>query len=271
VLFIAGRRDLPVTQAVAVVGSRRASDHGVNVARRLGRELAERGVTVVSGLARGIDGAAHAGALEAGGVTIAVIGCGLDQFYPPEHRALQQRIAAAGAVVSELPLGSKPLAGHFPRRNRIISGLCAGVVIVEASAKSGALITARMALEHGREVFAVPGPAGVNATAGSHRLLREGAKLVERVDDILEELAAQWPAAAAAGPAERASAGAASRPGMTADERQVLGAVAEVEPRHIDQVTALAGMAPSQVAGVLLNLELKGAVRRLDGQRFIRS
>jgi DNA processing protein len=271
VLYVAGRRELPVERAVAIVGSRRASDHGLRVARRLGSELAERGVTVVSGLARGIDGAAHAGALDAGGATVAVIGCGLDQAYPPEHRELQQRIAATGSVASELPLGTKPLPGHFPRRNRIISGLCAGVVIVEAGAMSGALITARLALEQGREVFAVPGAAGVPGTAGSHRLLRDGARLVERVDDILEELQAQWPEAAAGAPAARPSGRRGVRPGISPDEQQVLGAVVLESPRHIDEVTARVGMAPSQVAGLLLNLELKGAVRRLDGQRFIRT
>lgn len=271
VLFIAGRGGLPVERAIAVVGSRRASEHGLRVARRLGRELAERGITVVSGLARGIDGAAHAGALEGGGATIAVIGCGLDVHYPPEHAALQRQVAAAGAVVSELPLGTEPLPPHFPRRNRIISGLCAGVVIVEAGAISGALITARLALEQGREVFAVPGPAGLSSTAGSHRLLRDGARLVERVDDILEELAAQWPPAAVVTPRAESEERGTTRRVMSPDERQVLGAVATEQPRHIDEVTERVGMAPSQVAGVLLNLELQGAVRRLDGQRFIRT
>ena len=198
------------TACVAVVGARAASEAGLRMAQRLGFELAARGFVVVSGLARGIDGAAHRGALEAGGRTIAVLGCGIDVAYPPEHRGLADSIVERrGAVLSELPLGSAPLPENFPSRNRILSGLSLGVVIVEAAEKSGSLITARMALEQDRQVFAVPGSPLNGKTRGSNRLLREGAVLVECVEDVIEDLAPQMaPKASAA--AERAAA--ASQP-----------------------------------------------------------
>ncbi len=174
--------------AVAVVGMRDASHAGLENAQRLGFELAQAGVTVVSGLAREIDAAAHRGALKAGGRTIAVLGSGLMHIYPPEHLKLAEEIASHGAVMSEFPMESLPLKEHFPQRNRIISGLSLGVVVVEAAQRSGALITARFALEQGREVFAVPGRAGDSKTQGVHRLLRDGAGLVESANDILVEL-----------------------------------------------------------------------------------
>jgi DNA processing protein len=194
------------TACVAVVGARAASEAGLQMAQRLGFELAARGFVVVSGLARGIDGAAHGGALEASGRTIAVLGCGIDVAYPPEHRGLADSIVERrGAVLSELPLGSAPLPENFPSRNRILSGLSLGVVIVEAAEKSGSLITARMALEQDRQVFAVPGSPLNGKTRGSNRLLRDGAVLVECVEDVIEDLAPQMaPKASAA--AERAEA-----------------------------------------------------------------
>jgi DNA processing protein len=180
------------TACLAVVGARAASEAGLRMAQRLGFELATRGFVVVSGLARGIDGAVHCGALEAGGRTIAVLGCGIDVAYPPEHRGLADSIAEhSGAILSELPLGTAPLPENFPSRNRILSGLSLGVVIVEAAEKSGSLITARMALEQDRQVFAVPGSPLSGRTRGSNRLLREGAALVECVEDVIEDLAPQ--------------------------------------------------------------------------------
>ena len=162
------------------------------MAHRLGMELAAKGFTVVSGLARGVDGAAHQGALDGGGRTVAVMGCGIDVIYPPEHRKLAEAIIeGGGAIVSELPLGTQPMAENFPTRNRILSGLCLGVVIVEAAEKSGSLITARMALEQNRQVFAVPGSPLTGKTRGSNRLLKDGAKLVECVEDVIEEIAPQ--------------------------------------------------------------------------------
>src|SRR6267142_554756 len=191
-LFVRGTASLIDPNCIAIVGARAASDIGRRMAQRLGLELAAKGFTVVSGLARGIDGEAHQGALDAHGITIAVLGCGVDVIYPPEHRKLAEAIiAGGGALVSELPIGSQPLAENFPTRNRILSGLCLGVVIVEAAEKSGSLITARMALEQNRQVFAVPGSPLTGKTRGSNRLLKEGAKLVECVEDVIEELAPQ--------------------------------------------------------------------------------
>src|SRR3984893_1429108 len=191
---------------VAVVGARAASEAGLRMAQRLGFELAAHGFVVVSGLARGIDGAAHRGALEAGGRTVAVLGCGIDVTYPPEHRGLADTIIERrGAVLSELPLGTAPLPENFPSRNRILSGLSLGVVVVEAAEKSGSLITARMALEQNRQVFAVPGSPLSGKTRGSNRLLREGAVLVECVEDVIEDLAPQM-AGEASARAERAHA-----------------------------------------------------------------
>lgn len=191
-LFARGLLEPNDTACVAVVGARAASEAGLRMAQRLGFELAARGFVVVSGLARGIDGAAHRGALEAGGRTIAVLGCGIDVAYPPEHRGLADSIVERrGAVLSELPLGTAPLPENFPSRNRILSGLSLGVVIVEAAEKSGSLITARMALEQDRQVFAVPGSPLNGKTRGSNRLLREGAVLVECVEDVIEDLAPQ--------------------------------------------------------------------------------
>ena len=188
VLWVAGRVSALSPPVVAVVGSRAASSGGMEVAERLGHDLAAAGVTVVSGLARGCDAAAHRGALAAGGLTIAVLGCGADVVYPAEHRGLYQRIRDTGAIVSELAPGSPPLPAHFPQRNRIISGLARGVVVVEASDKSGSLITAACALEQGRDVMAVPGSILGSRHRGCHALLRDGARLVETAADVLEEL-----------------------------------------------------------------------------------
>ena len=174
--------------AIAIVGSRRATDYGLNNAERIGFELASRGITVVSGLARGIDSAAHRGALKAGGRTIAVLGSGLDVIYPPENKKLAQDIAQGGAVISEFIPDTPPHRENFPRRNRIISGLSLGVVVVEAAKRSGALITENFALEQGREVFALPGKVDSFTSGGVHDLIKEGAKLIESIEDIIEEL-----------------------------------------------------------------------------------
>ncbi|MBY0397423.1 MAG: DNA-processing protein DprA, partial [Thermoleophilia bacterium] len=174
--------------AIALVGSRKCTPYGLRVAERLAASLARVGLTVVSGLARGIDAAAHRGALKAGGRTIAVLANGLSQIYPPEHEGLAREVASSGAILSEMPMGQGPLAGLFPQRNRLISGLCLGVVVIEATPRSGSLSTAGHALDQNREVFAVPGPIDSLASQGCHRLIRDGARLVETVDDILEEL-----------------------------------------------------------------------------------
>src|SRR5919197_5237611 len=190
-LYVKGEIRPEDEKAVGVVGSCSASDYGRRVARDLCRGLAVLGFTVVSGMARGIDGTAHETALRFGARTIAVLGSGVDRAYPPEHAALYQRISKSGAVISELPLGTRPMTFNFPARNRLISGLSLGVVVVEATEKSGSLITARLAVEQGREVFAVPREVGSSRSRGAHRLIRQGAKLVETVEDIIEEIAPQ--------------------------------------------------------------------------------
>ncbi len=267
VLYLKGEFRSSDALAVAMVGARRSSHYGQKQARRLAGALALAGFTVVSGLARGIDAAAHEGALEAGGRTLAVIGCGLSQMYPQEHAELADRVAARGAVLSELPMGFPVLAENFPRRNRIISGLSLGVVVVEAATRSGSLISARWALEQGREVFAVPGPVDRPSFRGCHRLIREGAKLVETAEDILEEL----------GPLERAvttpEGVEVQDPRLLAlseEEQRVLSAV-DSEPRDVDDVIRRAELPTSTVSAALFSLELKRLVVQLSGKQFVRS
>jgi DNA processing protein len=273
VLFVRGKLEPRDLVAVAVVGSRAASAVGMAFTERLCRELAGYGVTVVSGLAVGIDAAAHRGALNARGRTLGVLGCGLDVGYPQANRTLKENIMASGAVMTEFPLGTPPLAGHFPQRNRIISGLALGVVVVEAAQRSGSLITARAALEQGREVFAVPGTARNRRSAGPHRLLREGAKLVECAEDILEELrphlvrrgGPDLPASAPT-PADTPSGGPCD---VTSEETTVLGCLDE-QPLQIDQICRRLQWPAARVTALLLSLELKGLVRQLPGKYFVR-
>jgi DNA processing protein len=252
--------------AVAVVGSRHATPYGLETTRRLSGDLARQGITVVSGLARGIDTAAHQGALQARGRTVAVLGSGLECLYPRENRALARRIAASGAVVSELPLDAEPDAHHFPQRNRIISGLSLGTVVVEATRRSGSLITARLAAEHNREVFAVPGSIQSFKSIGTHALIKEGAKLVTHAGDILEELPV-W--ARMAPPETPAAAPTADSPPprLSTDETRVLARLTAY-PTQADDLTRSLAMAPGQVASLLLGLELKGLVRQEPGKRF---
>src|SRR5271163_3567372 len=226
-LFVRGPATLTDSTFIAIVGARATSDIGRRMAQRLGLELEAKGFTVVSGLARGIDGEAHQGALDAHGKTLAVLGCGVDVIYPPEHRKLAEGIiAGGGALISELPIGMQPLAENFPTRNRILSGLCLGVVIVEAAEKSGSLITARMALEQDRQVFAVPGSPLSGKTRGSNRLLREGAVLVECVEDVIEDLAPQMAGKASTSPEREAPAALQSMPAVatTAKDRTAVPA-----------------------------------------------
>ncbi|WP_025323059.1 DNA-processing protein DprA [Deferrisoma camini] len=263
VLFAAGPLDPDERPAVAVVGSRRASEHGRRFARRLGRELAEAGVVVVSGMARGIDSAAHWGALEAGGTTVAVFGWGLDHVPRGWARDLAARIRQQGVCISEFPLGVEARPAHFPRRNRVISALSLGVVVVEAAPGSGSLITASLALEQGREVFAVPGVPGMPNTRGTHELIRQGARLVEGVDDILAEL----------GPAVRpAREGGAPGGGQEPPPRlrplwQALGP----EPEHVDAILARAGWSASEGAAGLMELALAGLAEEWPGRRYCRA
>ncbi len=257
VLWVSGQAAVLSRLAVAIVGSRAGSSYALSVAERLGADLAARGVVVVSGLARGVDSAAHHGALSVGGLTVGVLGCGADVVYPPEHGGLATAIRTHGALVSELPPRTAPRPGFFPRRNRIISGLVRAVVVIEAGDKSGSLITARMALEQGRDVLAVPGNVLSGRNRGGHALLRDGARLVESADDILEELGL-------------ASTGR-GKPGADGVDRDpVLAALVPGEPVDLGQISSITGLGASQLLPRLLELELRGAVRREPGGRFVR-
>ena len=272
VLYCDGLPEPQDRQAVAIVGSRRATPYGLRVTETLARELSGVGFTIVSGLARGIDAAAHRAALEAGGRTIAVLGCGLDIAYPSEHARLQEEIAGCGAVLTEFSPGTPPRAANFPQRNRIISGLALGVLVVEATEDSGSLITARLALEQGREVFAVPGPIDASMSRGPHGLLKQGAKLVETVDDIIEELLPQMEAPLTLPSPRKRGEGkgegkSSALPNLSSEERLVFDQMSR-EPLHLDDLTELSGLTSAGAAGILLGLELKGAVRRLPGQRY---
>lgn len=258
VLHVRGNASLLSTLSVAIVGSRRATPYGINVASHLGRQLASAGVTVVSGLARGIDTAAHVAALEAGAPTIGVLGTGIDVVYPRGHNWLYKRVEENGAIVTELPPGTPPRREHFPVRNRIISGLTKGTVIVEATTRSGSLITARLAAEQGRDVLAVPGSIFSDKSEGTHRLLQYGAKLVHDVDDVLEEL----------GDDLKALKTRAIEPdGPLAD---VLAVLNREEGAHVDLVAARLKRSSAQVAESLLQLELGGWIRALPGARYVR-
>ena len=256
---------------IAVVGSRLASTYGRFTTERLCRELVMKGITVVSGMARGIDSAAHSGAIAGKGRTIAVLGCGIDVIYPPENRKLFEKIAENGAVITEFPFSTQPLASNFPARNRIISGLSLGVVVVEANEKSGSLITARVALEQGREVFAVPGSIDSTGTKGTHRLIREGAKLVENTYDILEEILPQVNPrnTAAELPDEKlVQDHSDNSEELNADERTILKLIGR-KPVHIDNLATSSGYQIRDILSILMSLELEGYVEQLPGKKFI--
>jgi len=262
-LYVKGELGSVDDKAVAIVGSRSASDYGRRVARDLARGLAGAGFTVVSGMARGIDGTAHEAALNSGGRTIAVLGSGVERAYPPEHDKLYQRVSTNGAVVSELPVGTRPMAFNFPARNRLISGLSLGVVVVEATEKSGSLITASLAVEQGREVFAVPGEVGSSRSRGAHRLIRQGAKLVENIDDILEEIAPQLLT-------RRGTANGAplALPQSASAEARKIFALLEAGSLQVDEIIERSALAAPRVLEILLELELQGYVRQLAGKRY---
>ncbi|MDZ4860063.1 MAG: DNA-processing protein DprA [Candidatus Hydrogenedentes bacterium] len=287
-LFVRGKMLEPDAPCVSIVGTRRATPYGIRMAEKFGRELAARDITVVSGLAAGIDAAAHRGALEAGGNTIAVLGCGADVLYPQQNAALMDDIVAHGSVVSQFVMGTKPSAGHFPYRNRIISGMCAGTLVIEAPLSSGALITARQAAEQGREVFAIPGQLGYINSQGPHLLIREGAKLVETVDDILVELdvpaksrtqplAQPAPVVAAATPAPSEEPApriattvvtASPAPSSASTEEKRVLAALPPEGKHIDAIAHVCRISVAQALSALTLLELKGLVRQFSGKRF---
>ena len=296
-LFLRGDISQSDERAVAIVGTRNVTEYGRGLAHRFGVELARAGVTVVSGLARGIDTAAHRGALDGGGRTFAVTGCGLDIVYPSDNKELMLEIEGQGAVLSEWAPTTNPEAWHFPARNRIIAGLSLGVIVVEAAAKSGALITADFANELGREVFAVPGNIHKTQSRGPHQLIRDGATLVESVEDVLQALEARaWPVPERSATKNEGNDGAepvrdASRPAKRAlsprssdgqtplkivdtasfspDENKIWICL-DVEPRHIDDLSGAADLSASQANTALVLLELKGAARRLPGNLFAR-
>lgn len=264
-LFCRGDAKCLERPTVAIVGSRAATTYGKRVSFELGRELARQGICVASGMAMGIDGEAHAGALAGGGMTVGVLACGVDVIYPHQHEKLFREVAANGLVISEYPLGTRPDGFRFPERNRIISGVSLGTVVVEASLKSGSLITARLALDQGREVFAVPGRIDSPKSQGTHRLLQQGAKLVNCVDDILEEL--NMAGMLAPGRADRkADVQSAELP----EEEKYLLSCLDVYPVTIDELVHQSGYAAAAIFQMLLRLELKGLVRQLPGQQYER-
>jgi DNA processing protein len=261
-LYVKGVLD-SCDRSIAIVGSRRATSYGLLITGKLSEALASHGVCVVSGMARGVDTAAHKGALLAGGRSIGVLGCGVDSIYPPENRKLFEEMALKGCLVSEFPLGTLPLAENFPRRNRIISGLSSGVLVIEAAEKSGSLITAQYALEHGRDVFAVPGNITFATSRGSNRLIKQGAKLVDCVEDILEELPGNSLTSAETPlfrPPPRTFA-------LTPKEAAIYELLAR-SPLHIDDIISQTELTAAEVSSMLLHLELKGAVTPLPGTHY---
>lgn len=273
-LYVKGDRTLLNRPALAMVGARSASPQGVANAEAFARSLAATGLTIVSGLALGIDAAAHRGALaEQDGTTVAVIGTGADRIYPARNKTLAHEIAARGAIVSEYPLGTPPLPHNFPRRNRIIAGMVRGVLIVEAAVGSGSLITARLANECGREVFAIPGSIHSPLARGCHRLIRDGAKLVETAQDVIDELSwggARPQSGRFAPPAEPASSSVASAPATLPPEAaRVLDAVGH-DPVDLDTIAQRSGLTLDALYAILLPLELDGHISRLPGGRFQR-
>lgn len=302
VLYIRGELIPEDSLSVSLVGSRNAKDYGRKVSYRLSYQLAQRGLTVVSGFAKGIDTSAHRGALEAGGRTVAVMGNGLSFIYPATNRALVEKIEASGALISEFPIGVKPKPRNFPRRNRIISGLTLGTVVVEASNRSGALITARLAGEQGREVFAVPGEIFSELSTGTHRLINDGAKLINTVDDLLNELPQhalnqiqsstptssvpdiETESSEKPSVEKRVKKSVVSSPpadvqqsiqnppplDLTPDEKTVFEAI-EVPSTHIDTIVRTTQLPIGQVSSVLLMLELKGVVQQLPGKQFAKN
>jgi DNA processing protein len=258
VLWVRGNGAVLTRPAVAIVGSRAATPYALEVAGRLAGELADRRILVVSGLARGADGAAHRGCLAAGGATVGVLGCGLDVIYPPEHRDLAASVCGEGALVSELGPGAPPLPEHFPLRNRLISGISLAVVVVEANEKSGSLITARYALEQGRDVMAVPGSILGGRNRGSHALLKDGAKVVETADDILEELG--WPALRSAEGFEISSNSLKIDP--------LLAGLTPGDAYDLDEMSATLGLAGPKLLPRLTEWEMRGQLVKIPGGRY---
>ena len=303
-LYVRGELGQPDAPSITVVGTRSPTNYGKTISRQLSQQLAENGVTVISGFARGIDTCAHQGALQANGRTIAVLGNGLSQIYPDENKDLADEIVKSGALISEFSMSVPPFPKNFPRRNRLVSGMSSGTVVVEASVRSGSLITARHAAEQGREVFAVPGQIFSNQSRGSHQLINQGAKLINAIDDIWEAFPdrrltptltsslAQLPLDSSAASRGRANSNLfaevlardtsigsmgmpavkptiQSTPELSADERAVLEAI-DVPCSHIDQIARTASLPMNKVSSTLVMLELKGIVQQMPGKQFAR-
>jgi DNA processing protein len=272
-IFVKGVPLGSILPAVAIVGTRAPTPRGIAFARTLASDIARAGVTVVSGLARGIDTAAHRGALDAGGPSVAVLGSGIAEIYPPENAGLAREIASSGTVVSEFPPMQEARPAAFPQRNRIISGLSMGVVVVEAGVRSGALITAARALEQGREVFAVPGPVDEPQSRGPHGLIKSGARLVEGIEDVLEELEAAWGPFAHGVTVGSGEAGAGGLGVTSPDPGSPTGRVAgalSVAPLSVDEIAARLGEPVERVLSCLLSLELEGLAAAVPGGRYVR-
>lgn len=265
VLYSRGNPEAFNCRSIGMVGSRSATHYGKSVAFQMAKSLAGQGFTIISGMALGIDTEAHRGALDAGGGTIAVLGCGLDIVYPPSNGNLYRDIVASGAVVSEYPLGTPPESFRFPARNRIISGLSLGVVVVEAAKRSGSLITAKHALDQGREVFAVPGRIDSAKSAGTHTLLQQGAKLVHSIHDIVEEFHPGSLPQADEEPGQDAKMGKSDN---LSREEAALFSILDVYPRTIDEIARESGLGPQKTSELLLLLELKGFVDSLPGKNY---
>jgi DNA processing protein len=263
-IYVQGRLDLLNAPSIAIVGSRKPSTQGIDNARSFAKQLSQAGHTVISGLALGVDGAAHEGALQGAGSTVAVVGTGLDRVYPKHHLDLAHRIARDGAVISEFSLGMPPLAENFPQRNRIIAGMSRGTLVIEAALRSGSLITARLANEAGREVFAVPGSIHALQSQGCHALIKQGAKLVERFEDVLEEFS---PDSAPVTPAGRSTEMETAEP--STDDDPLLEALGN-DPMSLDSLVARTGWPAQELNIRLLEMELDGVVARLPGQLFQR-
>jgi DNA processing protein len=271
-LYVRGNVGLLNRHLISIVGARRPSLYGNQMAERLGKDLADRGLVISSGLARGIDASAHKGALaSASGATIGVLGCGIDVVYPKENKRIFEEIEKRGAIISEFPMGTFPAPQNFPIRNRILAGMALGVVVVEGAQYSGSLITARLAMEFGREVFGVPGNATQAASFGPNQLIKQGAKLVTSWEDVIEEL--PTPVRAELMPVETASheeRAALIEEGLAPIERPLYGLLSVDEARHVDDLVETSGLSSSEVLAALFDLELKGVVRQLPGKQFVK-
>ena len=270
-LYVIGNTGLLAKHIISIVGTRRPTPYGNQMAERLAYDLAQRGLVIGSGLARGIDASAHRGALAATGATIGVLGCGIDVIYPKENRKLFEQMAQKGAIISEFPMGTFAAPQNFPIRNRIIAGMAVGVVVVEGAQYSGSLITARLGMEFGREVFGVPGNATQPASFGPHHLIKQGAKLAGSWEDVVEEL--PTPIRADLMPVESASTdekAALVLEGMNPTERPIYDLLAVEEARHVDDLVENSGLSSSEVLAALFDMELRGVVRQLPGKQFVK-